>query len=122
MQDQYAGDVGDFGKFALLRSLGAGRRLGVCWYVPGGLYRPSNDGKHVRYVDRPDRFRHLDESLFDVFCRFVSNVEGGHAARSIKALEGLGLLPPGTIYHDSPCPASLPERQHWAAMMSSAMA
>ena len=38
MQDRYVGDVGDFGKYGLLRSLcrgdehGAAFRLGVLWY------------------------------------------------------------------------------------------
>jgi hypothetical protein len=33
MQDRYAGDIGDFGKFALLRALeGAGLSVGVNWY------------------------------------------------------------------------------------------
>jgi len=31
MQDRYVGDIGDFGKFALLRKLSAGRRLGIAW-------------------------------------------------------------------------------------------
>lgn len=33
MHDRYAGDIGDVGKFPLLRGLATGRRLGVCWYA-----------------------------------------------------------------------------------------
>jgi hypothetical protein len=33
MQDRYAGDVGDYVKFALLRHLCPGRRLGIAWYL-----------------------------------------------------------------------------------------
>ena len=29
MQDQYVGDIGDFAKYALLRRLSEGKRLGV---------------------------------------------------------------------------------------------
>ena len=33
MQDRYAGDIGDFGKFGLLRALSsAGLSIGVNWY------------------------------------------------------------------------------------------
>ena len=33
MQDRYAGDIGDFGKFALLKALSsAGFKIGVNWY------------------------------------------------------------------------------------------
>lgn len=31
MQNRYVGDLGDFGKFGVLRSLGCGLRLGVVW-------------------------------------------------------------------------------------------
>ena len=38
MQDRYAGDVGDFMKFGLLRAVSGGvlpLRLGVNWYLTG---------------------------------------------------------------------------------------
>ena len=33
MQDRYAGDVGDYVKFALLRHFATDHRLGVAWYL-----------------------------------------------------------------------------------------
>ena len=52
MQDQYTGDIGDFIKYTLLRELGAGRRLGVAWYLcPDG---GSGDGKHTEYLKEKD--------------------------------------------------------------------
>lgn len=34
MQNRYAGDIGDFGKFGLLRALrGSGLSIGVNWYL-----------------------------------------------------------------------------------------
>ena len=33
MQDRYAGDVGDFVKYGLLRAIREGKRLGIAWYL-----------------------------------------------------------------------------------------
>ena len=56
MQDRYTGDVGDFGKYGLLRCLrgpdAAPLRLGVVWYRTDSDIvdaDPVNDGKHVAY-------------------------------------------------------------------------
>ena len=51
MQDRYAGDVGDFGKLALLRALAPGRRLRVCWYRCSGAGETNDDGRHVDYLE-----------------------------------------------------------------------
>ena len=47
MRDQYAGDVSDVLKFALLRALARqDRTLGVAWYyAPGDDGRPDADGR-----------------------------------------------------------------------------
>ncbi|MBP7186237.1 MAG: hypothetical protein KBA55_05630 [Ruminococcus sp.] len=37
MQDRYAGDIGDYGKFILLRKLSEKFRIGINWYDPGEL-------------------------------------------------------------------------------------
>jgi hypothetical protein len=55
MQDKYVGDIGDFGKFALLRWLQQDSRLtlGVAWYWAHSSIdgiRSANDGKHIRYL------------------------------------------------------------------------
>ncbi len=57
MQDRYVGDVGDFGKYGLLRSLcrgdehGAALRLGVLWYrFDGDDSTAANDGRHTDYL------------------------------------------------------------------------
>ena len=55
MQDRYAGDIGGFGKFGLLRALAdGGFKIGINWYYtnplesersPSGAYL-NNDGKY----------------------------------------------------------------------------
>lgn len=61
MQDKFVADIGDFGKYGLLRTLAGiepkarpGYRLGVVWYF-------GDDGKlhnaDLAYLSKPDEFR-----------------------------------------------------------------
>jgi hypothetical protein len=57
MQNRYVGDIGDYGKYALLRHLcacatGKSLRLGVIWCLfPDETI--NNDGKHISYLKDP---------------------------------------------------------------------
>src|SRR3954466_7564483 len=116
MQDRYAGDIGDFSKFAVLRALTAtGRRLGVCWYRTSGAGENNNDGRHVDYLSRPDAFRHLDPDAFDAMARVV------RTGRSLRALEGCALLP-GALYHGEEVPRDRSARAAWGTRLAAAMA
>src|SRR6267142_698995 len=117
MQDRYAGDVGDFGKFALLRALSPERRLGVCWYRTDGSAETSNDGKHLDYLGQPSRFRHLDPVVFDTLRSLADDVRAARRARSIGVLESLQLLPQESLFHGATCPSSRAERHVWASDM-----
>jgi len=82
MQNRYTGDVGDFGKYGLLRAL-CGRvsignkpefKLGIIWCLfPDEPH--TNDGLHISYLDVSDKndrhFRSLDQSLYDKLLEFV---------------------------------------------------
>jgi hypothetical protein len=114
MQDRYAGDVGDFGKFALLRAVSSGRRLAVCWYRSDGAGEHNNDGRHVDYLNRPDRYRGLDPEAFDAMAKVV------RATRSLKALEACSLLS-DTTYHGALVPRRLDERRTWFTDMVSSV-
>ena len=106
MQDRYAGDLGDYLKYGLLRWLCAADasnpalRLGVVWYlVPDEDH--NHDGKHVKYL-RPgypeaEHLRALDPDLYD---RLAVVVQSGQ--RSVAAIEAAGVLPPGTRAFASP--------------------
>ena len=98
MQDRYAGDAGDFGKYGLLLRLsgpdehGPAFRLGVLWYrfedsTPG-------DGKYVSYLEPPraEEFRRCDPELFRQMRSIVRN------KRSVAAVEASGALPSGTAF------------------------
>ena len=85
MQNRYAADIGDYVKLALLRHLGAGRNLGVAWYLyPDEGH--NSDGKHISYLKSPARWRHLDPELFDALEKLVDT------ERSVKAIERSGIL------------------------------
>jgi hypothetical protein len=114
MQDRYAGDVGDFGKFAILRALAGGRRLGVCWYRCSGAGEHNHDGKHVDYLARPERYRHLDPTAFDAMARVV------RSERSLRALERCDLVP-GATYHGDEVPRRRDERRAWFARLCRAV-
>lgn len=114
MQDRYAGDVGDFGKFAVLRALAGDRTLGVCWYRCSGAGEQNNDGRHVAYLDRADEFRHLDEHAFDAMRSVV------RSDRSLAALERCNLLP-GATYHGDEVPRDDDARKAWFARLAKAV-
>jgi hypothetical protein len=82
VQDRYAGDIGDFGKFALLKGLqeAIGGTLGVVWYRVVDEQH-NNDGKHVGYLDQ-NKFKSLDDALLSG----LKKVAKGRP-RSIAALE-----------------------------------
>lgn len=69
MQDRYVGDVGDYGKYALLRAfdqadlVSRDRPLAVVWCMyPDEAH--NSDGKHISYLNRSE-MRNLDPALFD---------------------------------------------------------
>ena len=102
MQDRYAGDVGDFAKFGLLRALlaGPGRRPGVAWYYvpPGEDQPPGNDGRHTDYLARPD-FRRCDPDLHETLGKVVAS-----GTREVAALGLHELLGPAAIGFAEPLP------------------
>ena len=95
MQDRYVGDVGDFGKFALLRALCGGTdqslRLAVVWCTyPDKSH--NGDGRHLAYLERPE-FAVLNSNLHEILRGLV---KGGR--RSLVAVEEAGVLPPETSF------------------------
>ncbi len=86
MQNRYVGDIGDYIKYALLRALCAGRRLSVAWYLyPDESH--NNDGKHVKYLDHPEKWQAYDKDLFDALSKIVKEDK-----RNVSAVADSGLL------------------------------
>jgi hypothetical protein len=93
MQDRYVGDVGDFGKYGLLRLLAqqTSFRLGVIWYLYGDESHNA-DGRHVSYLSKPE-FALPDSELHSKLDSLVRKNK-----RSVRAVERAGILPPDTIF------------------------
>jgi len=97
MQDQYTGDIGDFGKYGLLRAICAetGLRLGVVWYL-SAADKPT-DGRLVEYLGPPHRplFRDCDPRLYDALGEVVRD-----SRRSVATIRERGILPRGTVFFE----------------------
>ena len=108
MQNRYVGDVGDFGKYGLLRYLAGVQgafnaeqslRLGVLWYLhPDESH--NSDGKHVGYLeDTPTNrrvFRECDPELYETLTEMITTNQ-----RSIAKVRTSGILPEGTHYYEA---------------------
>ena len=67
MKNQYFGDVGDFGKYGLLKAIKDNNlKIGVNWYLTKD--DEKTDGKHINYLNKPE-FRICDS----VLCSFLHN-------------------------------------------------
>ena len=111
MQDRYAGDVGDFGKFGLLRHLCGvtaqdkhpSLKPGVIWYRVDDESHNA-DGCHICYLQNSPvndrRFGACDKTLYDALKTMVFTDHD----RTIAALQRANLLPnatyfPGVVRH-----------------------
>ncbi len=90
MKNQYFGDVGDYGKYGLLRFIAnRGVSIAVNWYLTPN--DKSNDG-HIRGYLANDRNRKYDPELFDVLRKMGVQKNVGRFAER-------GMIP-GAIYFD----------------------
>jgi hypothetical protein len=91
MQNRYVGDIGDYLKLGILRALSPGYHVGIAWWLyPDETH--NRDGRHIDYLNRPERWRHFDPDLFDALAKVVSSGQ-----RDVQALEAANLLP-GAIF------------------------
>ena len=109
MQDRYTGDVGDFGKYGLLRALtlpeitktgGPSLNLGVVWYrYPNESH--NADGKHISYLDSDKRkkYRKCDPELYDCLSKIVKELK----SRKISEIENSEILGPNTCFFSEDC-------------------
>ena len=112
MQDRYAGDIGDFGKFALLKELKRQKlSVGVNWYKTDPPKSEKNsDGSfkqnHGKYKCIPCEIREYDKGLAGKLSQISENDE----TRCIEALEAAHLLIGNAYYHNT---ISVDKRSEW---------
>jgi hypothetical protein len=95
MKNQYFGDVNDFRKYGLLRTIqrASGLTIGVCWLLTaddGGA-----DGELTQYLNQPRRWRHYDSELFDKLQLLLDP----DVPRSVSQAYAWGVVP-GALYFD----------------------
>lgn len=106
MQDRYAGDVGDYGKFALLRAMEAqGLTVGVNWYLAKTLPTEVHDDGKYRI---PTQYENLDPELSSALNRIFDLRE----ARSVQALEQACLLA-SNLFVNETVPREIDQRKVW---------
>lgn len=109
MQNIYAGDIGDFGKFGLLRALAEKYIIGINWYDPGAPTfeqgkdgeKKNNDGKYRDFT----KVRTCDGKL-------AESLETLKDSPSIKKLEELKLIK-NAVYFGDTVPRGNEERAEW---------
>lgn len=97
MQDRYVGDIGDFGKYGLLRELfgrpeepgtGCGLRLAVAWYLN------EEEGGSGGGLREYPKLRECDPWLYDSLQRLIKNPKP-----KVAEVENRGILQRDTRYH-----------------------
>ena len=89
----YVGDIGDYGKYGLLRALlPTDYKLGIVWYlVPDENH--LNDGRHIDYLSKP-KFIECDRDFFSILKEIISS-----GKRNISQIEQSPVFPKGTTYY-----------------------
>ena len=111
MKNQYVGDIGDFGKYSMLRAfVDAGVKVGVNWYLTEN--DGSNDGKFTDYLNKGKMRRYCPE-IFDALIDIADKKD-----KSVTDIEDSGILPGVRFYSDILKPDGTPgdreqERSCW---------
>lgn len=93
MKNQYVGDIGDYGKYALLRKfIDAGIKLGVNWYLTEN--DSSTDGKYTEYL-RKDDLRYYHTEVFDSLLGIAFD-----DSKTVRNIEESDILPRTSFYSD----------------------
>lgn len=120
MQDKYVGDIGDFGKYCLLKELhkqSEGKiRIGINWYFVDLKENTNKDGGHTEYLNKDrkdiDKFRSCSPDLYEKLHHLIKAKD----PRSVSAIEEGGFLPAGTLFYRnsvSDCGTSSEKREKW---------
>jgi hypothetical protein len=96
MKNQYFGDINDYRKYGLLRSIirASELRTVICWMLTPD--DASRDGRFVDYLDRPEKWAHHDPQLYDTLRSLVRGADD----RAVSLLGDTPLLPQATFFSD----------------------
>ncbi len=107
MQDKYAGDVGDFGKYGLLNEVYKKSdrkvRLGVNWYYVIGEEKKTGDGRYTDYLCDSNKNSKNYKICFPVLYDKLKGIVKSNR-RNIREIQNSSVLPKATIFHSKPLP------------------
>ena len=94
MKNQYFGDINDYRKYGLLRTLAGGGKLRttICWMLTPDDHR--TDGLLTSYLEDPAQWRHFDPELFDILNSCISQPNN----RSVNWAEANQVIPAANYY------------------------
>lgn len=98
MEDKYVGDIGDFGKYALLRVLaGHDVALGIVWYLTK-FQNNNQDGHFIHYLASPQGAKELGECDFKLFTSLRKIVECKD--RRVARIREDGIFSKKTVFYE----------------------
>lgn len=92
MKNQYVGDIGDYGKYGLLRAFSSQCKIGVNWYLTEN--DRTNDGNIRQYLNQPEK-RAYDPELYDALKEIDLCQD-----KSVALVESANLIP-GAVYYST---------------------
>jgi len=112
MKDQYFGDINDYRKYGLIRSLlHAGKlRPLIAWMLTPD--DRSTHGEFTEYLSHPERWSRYDRELY----LKLQELMGSNAMRAVSLIENTGLLP-NAKYFSERVPDFAAERSQWASQL-----
>ncbi|MCX5797993.1 MAG: hypothetical protein NTU90_00225 [Proteobacteria bacterium] len=116
MKDQYFGDINDYRKYGLLRSIIRGGKFNplIAWMLTPD--DGTTDGKFISYLEHPNKWSRYDQALFQKLKDLLVNNE----MRQVNLIENSDLLS-NTKYYSRHVPNSASDRDSWfASLMSQA--
>ena len=108
MKNQYFGDINDYKKYGLLRSIISSTKLQilVTWMLTED--DGSTDGKFIEYLNTPEKWKHFDQLLYEETVSFLESNE----ERSVSMIENTNLLY-GSQYFSEFVPDHSEGRDNW---------
>jgi len=108
MKNQYFGDINDYNKYGLLRSIESASdlRLLVAWMLTPD--DGSTDGEFIEYLGEPRKWREYDYSLYEGLVQLM----GGSSDRSVSLIEESRILI-GCSFFSEYVPDQKTRREAW---------
>ena len=113
MKNQYFGDINDYWKYGLLRSINrvADFRILVAWMLTPN--DGSTDGKFTKYLTEPKRWSTYDPSLYLGLCDLLNSND----ERSVSQIERTKLLG-NSVFFSEQVPDKGKDRASWFTALS----